>query len=166
MISISQHLSYTSFSRVRHFFSLYFFCRDKVKVLRELSGSVCLLKKPGGRKNTHTVFDNFPSVPICISSPNREKWSVRRVVPFLVSVLDSKTNAPLSTSSMQNNSNSIPDEKVPGRWLTNCPVDLGELSMHANWALLIPRAVHSYSSVSAKPSLRIEIVLGPYCLLV
>ena len=65
------------------------------------------------------------------------------MIPFLMSVLDSKTNAPSSTYSMQNRSNSIPDEKVPGRWLTNCLVDLGELSLRTNWALLSLRAVHS-----------------------
>ena len=39
---------------------------------------------------------------------------------------------------------------MPGRWLTNCPVDLGELSLRENWDLLSPRAVHSSSSVLAK----------------
>ena len=39
---------------------------------------------------------------------------------------------------------------MSGRWLTNCPVDLGELSLHANWDLLSPRAVHSSSTVLAK----------------
>ena len=66
-------------------------------------------------------------------------------------VLDSKKiNAPLSTYSMQNRSKSIPDEKVPGRWLTNFPVDLGELSLCAHWALLSPKVVHLSSSVSEK----------------
>ena len=51
---------------------------------------------------------------------------------------------------MQNRSNSIPDEKVPVRCLTNCPVDLGELYLNENWALFSLRAVHSSSSVSAK----------------
>ena len=55
---------------------------------------------------------------------------------------------------MQNKPNSIPDEKVPGRWLTNCPVDLGELYLHANWDLLSPRAVHSSSSVLLKAIIR------------
>ena len=40
--------------------------------------------------------------------------------------------------------------KVPGRWLTNCLVDLGELSLHENWDLLSPMSVHSYYSVLAK----------------
>ena len=44
----------------------------------------------------------------------------------------------------------VPDEKVMGWWLTNCTVDIGELSLCANYALLNPRAVRSYSSVSAK----------------
>ena len=51
---------------------------------------------------------------------------------------------------MQNSSKSIPDEKMPGQWLTNGPVDLGELSLRTNWDLLSPRAVHSSSSVLAK----------------
>ena len=33
-------------------------------------------------------------------------------------------------------------QKVPGQWLTNCAVDIGELSLRVNWAFLIPRAVH------------------------
>ena len=37
----------------------------------------------------------------------------------------------------------IQEEKVPGRWLTNCPVDLGELSLRTNWDFLSLRAVHS-----------------------
>ena len=51
---------------------------------------------------------------------------------------------------MYNKSNSIPEKKVPGRWITNCRVDLGELSLRENWALLSPRAVHLSSSVLAK----------------
>ena len=51
---------------------------------------------------------------------------------------------------MQNKLNSIPDEKVPDWWLTNCLVDLDELSLRANWALVSPRAVHLSSSASAK----------------
>ena len=67
-----------------------------------------------------------------------------------MSVLDSEKNAPSSTYSMHNISNSVPDEKVPVWWLTNCPVDIGELSLHENWPLLSTRAVHLYSSVSTK----------------
>ena len=37
-----------------------------------------------------------------------------------------------------------------GRLLTNCPVDLGELSLCENWDLLSPRGFHSSSSVSVK----------------
>ena len=116
-----------------------------------MSDSVLVLKKPGGGENTHSVFEEFFFVPMCISSPNQAKWSERRVIHLSMPVLDSKKiNAPLSTYSMQNISKSIPDEKVPGRWLTNCPFDLGELSFHENWALLSPRAVHSSSSISEK----------------
>ena len=51
---------------------------------------------------------------------------------------------------MQNKLNIIPVEKVLGWWLTNCTVDLGELSLRSNWDLINLRAVHSSSSVSAK----------------
>ena len=115
-----------------------------------MSGSVSVLKEPGGGKNTHSVFDDFSSLPTCISSPNRAKCLVRRVGPFSVSVLDSKTNVPSSTYSMQNNSNIITDEKVLCQWLTNYPVDLGEFSMLANWTLLSSRDVHLSSSVLVK----------------
>ena len=51
---------------------------------------------------------------------------------------------------MQNILNSVPDKKLPGWWLTNCPVDLGELSLRENWDVLSPRAVHVASSDLAK----------------
>ena len=67
---------------------------------------------------------------------------------------------------MQNKSNIITDEKVPVQWLTNCPVDIGELSLRANWALLSPRAAHSSSSVSAKAIIKNRnstgAILSPY----
>ena len=43
---------------------------------------------------------------------------------------------------MQKISKRVLDVKVTGRWLTSCLVDLGELSLHANWYFLGPRAVH------------------------
>ena len=70
---------------------------DKVEVVREVSGIVRVVKKPGGGENMLSVFDGFFPVPMCISNPNWAKWSERRVTPFLMSVLDSKTNAPSST---------------------------------------------------------------------
>ena len=69
------------------------------------------------------------------------------MIPFSMSVLDSKTNAPSSTYSMHNRSNRTPDKKVPGPWLTSYPVDIGELSLRENWALLSHRTVHLSSSV-------------------
>ena len=51
---------------------------------------------------------------------------------------------------MKNRSNSITGEKVPGRWITNCPVDLGELSLRTNWYLISPMDVRSSYSVPAK----------------
>ena len=39
---------------------------------------------------------------------------------------------------------------MPGWWLINCPVGLGELSLRENWDLLSPRFIHSSSSVLAK----------------
>ena len=51
---------------------------------------------------------------------------------------------------MHNISNRVPDKKVSGQWLTNCPVDLGELYLFYDWDLLNPRAAHSSSSDSKK----------------
>ena len=45
-------------------------------------------------------------------------------------------------------------EKVPGQWITICPVDLGELYLHANWYLLNPRSVHLSSSISENATIR------------
>ena len=59
-----------------------------------MSGSVVVLKKPGGGGNTHSVFKVFFSVPMFVLRPNRENWSERREIPLLILVLDSKTNVP------------------------------------------------------------------------
>ena len=64
-----------------------------------------------------------------------------------------KKKSPSSTYSMQNRSNRVPDKKVLVLWLTNCPVDLGELSLHANWGLLSTRAVHLSFSVLGKATI-------------
>ena len=48
----------------------------------------------------------------------------------------------------------MPDKKVPGRWLNTCPVDLGELYLHVNLALLNTRAVHSYYSALSNAIIR------------
>ena len=166
IIAVSLHLAYYSYSHVCLFLSLSLFCTDKVEVVREVSGIVRVLKKPGGGENTHSVFDVFFPDPMCISSLNQEKWLERRVIPFLMSVLDSKTNTPSSTQSMQNRLNSIPDENVPGRWITSCPVDLGELSLRTNWVMISPRAVQSSSSVLAKAIIKNKnntgAMLSPY----
>ena len=87
MNSISLHFIYSLSSCLCLFFSSHFFCKDKVEVVIEMSGSICVLKKPEGGENTHSVLEVF-SVPMCISRPNQEKWSERRVIPFLMSVLD------------------------------------------------------------------------------
>ena len=71
-----------------------------------------------------------------------------------MSVLDSKTNAPSSTYIMYNKSKRVPDVKVPGWWRTNCLVNIFKLSLHANWVLIDPRAVHLSSSVSDKVIIR------------
>ena len=51
-------------------------------------------------------------------------------------------------------------EKVPGQWLTNCPVDLGKLSLRENWDFLNPRDVHSFSSDLAKAIIRNRKITG------
>ena len=68
-----------------------------MELVRSLVGSVSALKKTEGGKNTNLFFKGFLSVPMCISRPNREKWSESRVTPLLMFVMDSKTNAPSST---------------------------------------------------------------------
>ena len=59
IIAVSLHLIYYLSSRVRLFFSFYLLCREKVDVVREVSSSVRVLKKPGDGKNTHSVFEVF-----------------------------------------------------------------------------------------------------------
>ena len=44
--------------------------------------------------------------------------------------------------------------KVTVCWITSCTVDLGELSLRENWALIGPRAVQSSSSISSKDIIR------------
>ena len=39
---------------------------------------------------------------------------------------------------------------MPGWWLTDCKVDLGESSLRAKWDFLSPRAVHLSFSYSTK----------------
>ena len=68
-----------------------------MELVVSLSSEVRVLKKPGGGKNMHSVFERFFPVPMCILRPNRAKWSDRRVIPLTMSVLDSKTNEPPST---------------------------------------------------------------------
>ena len=60
----SFYLDYCCFSALDIFFVLvcaflkciYFFCTEKVKVAREVSSSVRVLKKSGGRKNKDSVL--------------------------------------------------------------------------------------------------------------
>ena len=46
------------------------------------------------------------------------------------------------------------DEKVPSWCLTNCLVDIGEVSLRVNWDLLNPRAINLYSSIWDKVIIR------------
>ena len=71
-----------------------------------------------------------------------------------MSVIDSKTNAPLYTYSIQKISKSVPDVKVLCWWLARCPDDIGELSLCENCALLSPREVHPFSNVLTKSIIR------------
>ena len=43
---------------------------------------------------------------------------------------------------------------MPGWWITNCLIDLGEFSLREKWALLIPRAVQFSYIVSVKAIIR------------
>ena len=49
---------------------------------------------------------------------------------------------------------------MPGWWITNDPVDLGDLSLYVNWALLIPRTVHSSYSVLEKAIIKNRNING------
>ena len=59
MIAVPLHFIYSLSSRVRVFLLLYFFCGYKVEVVREVRGSVLVLKKPGGGGNTRSFFEVF-----------------------------------------------------------------------------------------------------------
>ena len=72
----------------------FFSWRARVELVRSVSGNVRATKKPVGGNNMNSVFKRFFPMPICISRPNRAKWWERRVIPFSMSVLDSKKNAP------------------------------------------------------------------------
>ena len=61
-----------------------------------VGGGVCVLKKPVVRNNIHSVWGDF-SVSMFISRPKRAKWLERRLIPLYILVLNSKTNATLST---------------------------------------------------------------------
>ena len=53
------------------------------------------LKKPGGGKKIHKVFDAFPFRPMCISSPNFLKVSLINLIPLIRSFRELKMkNAP------------------------------------------------------------------------
>ena len=54
---------------------------------------------------------------------------------------------------------------MPGRWITNCPVDLGELFLCSNLDLLSPRAVRSFCSVLVKAIIKNRIGTRPCCIL-
>ena len=62
-----------------------------------VGGEVRVLKKPGGGKKMHSVFEVFFPVPMCILRTNQAKWSERRVIHISVLVLDSNMNTPSST---------------------------------------------------------------------
>ena len=82
------------------------------------------------------------------------------MIPLSILVLDSKTNTKSSILSMQNRSNSVPDDKVPGCWLTNFPFVLGALSLCSNLALLNLTDVHSSYSVSEKAIIKNRNITG------
>ena len=76
------------------------------------------------------------------------------MVHFLMTVLYSNTNALSSTYTMQNISKRVPDVKVMGWLLTNFLVDIGDLSLRANWALINPRSFHLSSRILEKAIIR------------
>ena len=74
----------------------FFLWKSKVKQLESVSGEVCVLKKLGGRKNMHSVFEGFLLFQ-CVFRGQTKQSLERRVIPIWMSVLVSNTNAPSST---------------------------------------------------------------------
>ena len=54
-----------------------------MELLSSVIGSVYVLNKPGVGNNTHSVSKEF-LVPMCILSPNQEKWLERRGITLLM----------------------------------------------------------------------------------
>ena len=52
-----------------------------------VGGEVCVMNKPGCGKKMHSVFEGVFPVPVCISRPNRAKWSEGRLIPLIMLVL-------------------------------------------------------------------------------
>ena len=71
MIAVSFHFVYYLSLRLRRCVLLSFLWKSKVKQLESVSGEVCVLKKLGGRKNMHSVFEGFFTVTMRISRPKR-----------------------------------------------------------------------------------------------
>ena len=61
-----------------------------MNLVRSVISSAHELKKYWGRKNMHSVLEEFVSVPMCISRPNQATWSERRMITLSMSVLDLK----------------------------------------------------------------------------
>ena len=68
-----------------------------MELVRSVCSEVYVLKKPGGGKNIHSVFEGVLYVPMFILSPNEAKRSERRVINISMLVSDSKTNTQSST---------------------------------------------------------------------
>ena len=64
IIAVSLHLEYSSSSRVRLFFSLSFFCTEKVEVVREVRGIFRVLFSADSGTLTHALMIIFEfSIP-------------------------------------------------------------------------------------------------------
>ena len=64
MIVVYLRLVYSSSSRVCLFLPLSFFWGSRVELAGSVSGKVRVLKKPGGGKKMHSVFERIFSVPM------------------------------------------------------------------------------------------------------
>ena len=71
-----------------------------VALLGMFDCSLFWLKKPGGGKKMHSVFDAFSFFPICISSPKSLKRELIRLTPLIRSSRDLKIKAPSSRYSI------------------------------------------------------------------
>ena len=108
------------------------------------------LKKPGGGKKMHSVFDALLPWPLCISSPNLTKWLWISDRPNSSWRRSSKGKATSSTYNTQNRVSKFPCDNVFTLCPVSLPVSCNKCERYCNVIMFKPALVHYFSSVSAK----------------